>query len=662
MLNSTSPSKLRRVAFMALIGALFCATPVAALPANPTLRTGHGSTVEAPAQWRSASTPTLLRLDPPEGDLRVVLVEVGPAADAAAAIAAAWSAYRPDTHRLPKFIAKRPARDGWDESDLATYDVAPAAHLEVRATAFRLGRAWTVTIVDGAQGTADKRSAELALIADSLRPAGFVRENFASRVARPLDPARVAAIEAFLRDGMAQLGLPGVGLALIDHGRVVFEGGLGVRELGRPEPVDAHTRFMIASNTKGMTTLLLAELVDEGRIGWDEPVVRLYPGFRLGDDATTRSVLVRHLVCACTGLPRKDLDWILDTPPGTLASTTFAQLAATTPTSRFGEVYQYNNLMASAAGYVAAHVVYPEREVGAGYDALMRRRVFDPLGMGETTFSMAQALRGDHASPHAEDVDGVTRVADIGFDAVMHPYRPAGGAWSSAHDLIRYVGLELSGGLLPNGDRLVSTSNLEKRRAPGVPTGERSWYGMGLEVDETWGVPVIHHGGSLLGYKSDLFIVPGAQVGAVVLTNADNGYMLMRPFMRRLLELLYDGRPEAAADLAAVAAGHRGQVVADGARLTVPADRSTAASLASVYASPELGRLRVERSGGRTRFAFAGWSSEVASRRDDDGGRTLHTIDPGEDGYDFVVGRRAGRRTLTIRDGQHVYLFTEAAR
>ena len=108
---------------------------------------------------------------------------------------------------------------------------------------------------------------------------------------------RVALLD-FVRDASAKLGVPGVGLALIDHGEIVFEGGVGVRELGRPELVDAHTRFMVGSNTKGMTTLLLARLVDQGKLHWDDPVTEVYPAFRLGSDETTRQVLVRHLVSA----------------------------------------------------------------------------------------------------------------------------------------------------------------------------------------------------------------------------------------------------------------------------------------------------------------------------------------------------------------------------
>src|SRR5579862_7705517 len=98
---------------------------------------------------------------------------------------------------------------------------------------------------------------------------------------------------------MKTLGIPGVSIALVDDGKVVFEGGFGVRELGKSTPVDANTLFMAASNTKGMTTLLLGRMADEGKLRWNQPVTELYPTFKLGDANTTKQVLVSNLVCAC---------------------------------------------------------------------------------------------------------------------------------------------------------------------------------------------------------------------------------------------------------------------------------------------------------------------------------------------------------------------------
>jgi CubicO group peptidase (beta-lactamase class C family) len=170
--------------------------------------------------------------------------------------------------------------------------------------------------------------------------------------------------------------------------------------------VDANTLFMAASNTKGMTTLLLAQLVDENRIGWDQPVIEVYPRFKLGDAKTTTQVLVKHLVCACTGLPRRDFEWTFEFRNATPAST-FDLLASMQPTSRFGEIYQYNNLLPSAAGYIAAYLLDSHRELGRTYDEAMHKRIFAPLGMNRTTFDFEQAQKGNHARPHADDVDGI---------------------------------------------------------------------------------------------------------------------------------------------------------------------------------------------------------------------------------------------------------------
>src|SRR4029077_1422626 len=171
----------------------------------------------------------------------------------------------------------------------------------------------------------------------------YTKETFAGRKALPLTPERVAELKRFVETSMKKLGIPGASLALVEGGRVVYEGALGVRELDKPERVDADTLFMAASNTKGMTTLLLARLVDRRKLRWDEPVIEAYPRFKLGDADVTRKVLVMHLICACTGLPRQDLEWIFEfknAPP----ETSLALLGAMQPTSRFGEVFQYSNL------------------------------------------------------------------------------------------------------------------------------------------------------------------------------------------------------------------------------------------------------------------------------------------------------------------------------
>ena len=103
-----------------------------------------------------------------------------------------------------------------------------------------------------------------------------------------------------------------------------------------------------------------------------------YPAFKLGDPDTTKKVLVKNLICACTGLPRQDLEWLFEFKNATPQSS-LALLGTMQPTSKFGEVFQYSNLMASAAGYIGGHIVYPDRELGAAYDEAMQKKIFDPF-------------------------------------------------------------------------------------------------------------------------------------------------------------------------------------------------------------------------------------------------------------------------------------------
>jgi CubicO group peptidase (beta-lactamase class C family) len=674
----TGPQSMHRIGLIVVMAILFLApgaTFASRRPASPqsdgarsaperlaadTPRaTPGGATFTIPSGWSIVTAKNLVIVEPPEADTHIAIIDTR-AADAPAAVAAGWAAYKPEEKRPLKLVTPRPARDGWEERQVFDYETSPNERAFVQAVASRAGGAWTVLIVDASEPTLEKRGAPIALILQSLRPKGYQRESFAGRKAQPLDAARIAQLKEFVETSMRELSIPGASLALIDGGKIVYEGGFGVRELGKPERVDENTLFMAASNTKGMTTLLLSELVDENKLKWDEPVTEVYPSFKLGDADTTKKVLVKNLICACTGLPRQDLEWIFEFKNATPESS-LALLGTMQPTSKFGEVFQYSNLMASAAGYIGAHLVYPNLDLGTAYDQAMQKKIFDPLGMKSTTFSMARALGGNHASPHGDDVDGNAAVASMAFNYAIMPHRPAGGVWTSSADLIRYVQLELAQGMLPNGKRLVSAENLLMRRAPQVPVGEDHIYGMGLMVDSEYGIPLVHHGGSMAGYKSDIYFLPNSGIGAVLLTNSDNGGMLLHPFMRRLVEVVFDGRLEAAGDVAGQAARHKAALAKERERLVVPAEPALVAGLATRYHSKDLGELAVLGHDGTTTFDFGEWKSAVASRKNDDGTISFITVDPTNDGFEFVVGERAGKRVLIIRDGQHEYIFTEAA-
>ena len=621
--------------------------------------TPAGTTFTVPGGWTMTTAGPMVVLGPPEPDSHVAIVDLQ-AADADAAVAAGWAAYKKGFDRPLLISVPQAPRDGWVERKAYQYETSPNERAVVSAYAWRAGDAWTVVLIDGSEPTFEKRGGPLGLTLQSLRPKGYSRESFAGRKAHPLDEQRLATLREFVANGMRMLDTPGVGLAFIDGGKTVWAGGLGVKELGKPDPVGADTLFAAASNTKALTTLLLAELVDEGTMRWEQPVTELFPAFKLGDAATTKQVQVKHLICACTGMPRQDMEWLFEFRSESPASA-IELLATMQPSTGFGEVFQYSNLMAAAAGFIGGAVAVPGKELGAAYDEAMRTKVFAPLGMTTTTFDFAAALAGDVALPHGDDLDGTVTRARMDVNYAVLPARPAGGVWTSARELARYVEMELAKGRLADGTQLVSAENLLARYEPNVTIGEDVTYGMALMVDRRYGIPVVHHGGDLAGYHSDMIWLPDHGVGAVILTNSDSGVVIRGPLMRRLLEVLFDGRPEAEEALKAAAAQRRAATAKARERLTVPADPAAAAKLAARYSSPALGELVVVRDKDSIVFDAGEWHSAVASRTNDDGTLSFITIDPTIDGLEFVVADLPGQRRLITRDAQHEYVFVEVA-
>jgi len=393
------------------------------LAADTLETTVLGNPFVAPKDWSIRVKGPATILEAPEGGSWIVLVDLQ-AKTADEALKAAWQAYRPEATWPVKVTNDLPDRDGWSRRRSYDYLTSPNEKRGVGAVVYYSGSSWTVIIDDMADAVAEKRGGQVALVFGRLLPKGYSRESFAGKKSNKLDEARIAELGRFIERGEKETGVPVVSLGLIQDGKVIFAGGFGAKELDGSEKPDGDTLFMIASNTKALTTLMLAKLVNEHRLTWDTPVTQLFPSFKLGDAETTHSVLVKHLICACTGMPRQDLEWFFEygkmTPENSLTL-----LGTMRPTSKFGELFQYSNLMAAAAGYTGAHVLYPQMEVGAGYDGAMQSYVFDPLGMKATTFDFARALAGNHATAHSPDVDGKTAKALMAVNYAVIPVRPA---------------------------------------------------------------------------------------------------------------------------------------------------------------------------------------------------------------------------------------------
>ena len=650
----------------ALAVALACLIPVAASAAEPPAATasaeqsvttpGGKATFLLPAGWGKTVQGNAVIVTPPEADgSRSAFVDTT-AATPDEAVAEAWKVLG----LTPKFLLATDAapRDGWDQRRFYDYDIPANAKRVINAGAFRKGTSWTVMVADVDQAIAEKRSSQYGKIGQRFQPAGYTRETFAGRTARKLDAARLQQISDFIEQMRKEFDVPGVAVGIIQDGKVLMSQGFGVRELGKPDQVDGDTRFMIASNTKALTTLMLAKLVDAGKLDWNARAKDVYPAFKLGDAATTDKVLVKHLICACTGLPRQDMEWLFEGEKQT-PQTVMTTLGTMQPTSGFGELFQYSNPMAAAAGYIGGQVANPGGELGASYDKAMQALVFDPLDMRNTTFDYAKAQTGNFAAPHGYDIDHKVVVMDMGLNDTIVSSRPAGAAWGTVNDLLKYVQMEIDRGLLPDGKRYIGEAALLQRREPQIALGVDRNYAMALMVDKSDGTTVVDHGGDMGGFHSNMMWWPDQNVGAVILTNADEGVMLRGPLKRRLMELMFDGEAQAQATAAANAKANREGFDAFRKLLQIPGDAQALAGLAPRYRDKALGDIVVTHQGGKARIDVGAFSSEVVTQPQPDGSMAFVTIDPVAAGFQLIRADKDGVRKLVVRDGQHEYVFDE---
>ena len=209
--------------------------------------------------------------------------------------------------------------------------------------------------------------------------------------------------DAYVTQVMKAFEVPGLAVTVVKDGAVVLAKGYGVKKLGDPAPVDAQTRFGIASNTKVFTATALGVLVEEGKIEWDAPVVRYLPGFQMWDPWVTRELTVRDLLVhrSGLGLGAGDLLWW---PPSTYDRKEIARrLRFLKPVASFRTAYAYDNVLYLVAGQVI------EAVSGQSWEDFMTTRILAKVGMSGSNVTHSGALGGGNvAAPHAR-IDGVVR-------------------------------------------------------------------------------------------------------------------------------------------------------------------------------------------------------------------------------------------------------------
>jgi len=331
--------------------------------------------------------------------------------------------------------------------------------------------------------------------------------------------AALPELEKLIEQTMQSTGVPGLSVAVVHKDQVVYLKGFGVKEVGKEGKVDADTVFMIASVSKPVSATVLAALVGEGLIKWDDRIIDHDPGFQMYDSWVTRQVTIRDMLCHRSGLADHAGDLLEDL--GFSRAEVLFRLRYSKPGSSFRTQSVYTNFGYSEAGFAGV------KPTGKNWEEIATEKLFRPLGMKSSSYRFADYEAAQnrallHVRDHGKWVNKHIRQPDA--------QAPAGGASSTARDMAQFLRLQLAAGKV-DGKQVIATEALAETHRPQIinhppanPAIDRAGAcGMGWNVNVladgriTWG----HSGGFGLGAATVVNLLPGENLGIVVLTNGE---------------------------------------------------------------------------------------------------------------------------------------------
>jgi CubicO group peptidase (beta-lactamase class C family) len=331
-------------------------------------------------------------------------------------------------------------------------------------------------------------------------------------------------LDAIVADALKAFDAPGAAIVVVHDDKVVYLKGAGVRELGKDDAVTPDTIFQIASCTKAFLAMLIAMLIGDGLLDWDDPVHKHVPYFRLSDPGADQNVTIRDLLCHRTGLSRHDLLWY---KAPWEPEEVIRRIGHVKPTTSFRSNWEYANIPFLTAGTAASLI--EKRSLADSF----KQRIFEPLGMKATSAKAADFLKA------ADRATGYRPKSKVGLETIeplIYDSRGAGDISASVRDLGQWLRFQLGDGTF-DGKRLVPAKHFHETHAPQMvvkltdavkasyPDSIQLSYAMGWFARDYHGQLVLSHGGSLPGFRTQTVLVPKAKLGVVVVTNRNPTYL-----------------------------------------------------------------------------------------------------------------------------------------
>jgi CubicO group peptidase (beta-lactamase class C family) len=422
----------------------------------------------------------------------------------------------------------------------------------------------------------------------------------------------VESIGRFVGHQLAAWEVPGCAVAAVRGDEVVLAAGWGVRDLEADLPVTADTLFAIGSVTKAFTATTIGALVDDGVLGWEQPLRDYLPDLRLHDPVVSERLSVVDLLSHRSGLPRHDLVWLGH--PGRSRADSLRRLRFLPLSKDLRQQFQYCNL-----GYlIAGHIV--DRLSGTSWEDQLQSRLLAPLGMDRSNLTVGGLCADpDHSSAYERRHGVIVSVPPRPITAMA----PAGAVNSCATDMARWLLVQLGGGQI-GGKTVISAETVERQHAAHMtipedltfPESTRHAYGLGWMIGRYRGHRLIEHGGGIDGFLTECMLLPDDGIGVAVMTNSSSSAMAPVVAYRVLDELLdlepvdWFSRFKARYD-----AGMAGFREAQAARRVVdaPMPRSLAA-YSGDYEHPGYGTITITVEGDTLRPSFGTMELSLAHR------------------------------------------------
>ncbi|HEY1115552.1 MAG TPA: serine hydrolase [Chitinophagaceae bacterium] len=370
---------------------------------------------------------------------------------------------------------------------------------------------------------------------------------------------RFAGLDATFTKILDDWKVAGFAVAVVQKDKVIYAQGFGYRDYEKKLPVTPNTLFAIGSVTKAFTASLLGQLQQEGKVALDKPAHQYLPGLSFFNDAMNNSVTLRHMMSHQTGLPRHDISWYLF--PTASRDTLLQRVHYQEPTAGVREKWQYNNFMYMAQGVVI------EKLTGKSWEENVKEKIFIPLGMTRSNFSVLDLPKSDDASL-GYGLRGDSTIRKVPYYNISG-MGPAGSINSSVLEMSNWLITWIYGGKF-RGKEILPSSFVTEALSPqtlvnaGLPSKEKpdihfAAYGLGWGMNSYRGHYRVNHGGGIDGFTSVAALFPTDSIGVMVLTNQEGSQVpsiVLNTIADRLLGLKpydWNGDLKKAADKAKAA-------------------------------------------------------------------------------------------------------------